>query len=53
VINATHLNQLTAQQLRETVLSLIETTASQSAVIQRKDREIAFKQGSPRFQCNK
>ncbi len=44
MINATHLNQLTAQQLRETVLSLIETTASQSAVIQRKDREIAFKQ---------
>ena len=44
VINATHLDQLSAQQLRETVLSLIETMASQSAVIERKDREIAFKQ---------
>jgi transposase len=44
VINATHLDQLNAQQLRETVVSLIETMASQSAVIERKDREIAFKQ---------
>ena len=44
MINATHLDQLSAQQLRETVLSLIETMASQSAVIERKDREIAFKQ---------
>lgn len=44
MIDTTHLNQLTAQQLRETVLSLIQTTASQSAVIERKDREIAFKQ---------
>ena len=39
-----HLNQQNAQQLRETVLTLIETTASQSAVIERKDCEIAFKQ---------
>jgi transposase len=44
VIDTKHLDQLTAQQLRETVLSLIQTTASQSAVIERKDREIAFKQ---------
>jgi transposase len=44
VINATHLDQLNAQQLRQTVLSLVETMASQSAVIERKDREIAFKQ---------
>ena len=44
MINATHLDQLNAQQLRETVLSLVETMASQSAVIERKDREIAFKQ---------
>ena len=44
MINATHLDRLNAQQLRETVLSLVETMASQSAVIERKDREIAFKQ---------
>ena len=44
MIDATHLDQLNAQQLRETVLSLVETMASQSAVIDRKDREIAFKQ---------
>jgi transposase len=44
VINATHLDQLSAQQLRETVLSLMETMVSQSATIERKDREIAFKQ---------
>jgi transposase len=44
VIDATHLGQLNAQQLRETVLSLAGTTASQAAEIERKDREIAFKQ---------
>ena len=44
MIDIKHLEQLNAQQLRETVLSLIETMASQSAVIERKDREIAFKQ---------
>jgi len=44
VIDTTHLDQLNAQQLRETVLCLVQTMASQSAVIERKDREIAFKQ---------
>jgi transposase len=44
VIDATHLGQLNAQQLRETVLSLIRTMASQAAEMERKDREIAFKQ---------
>jgi transposase len=44
VINATQLEQLNAQQLRETVLSLMEAMAGQSATIERKDREIAFKQ---------
>ena len=44
MINATHLDQLNAQQLRERVLSLVETMASQGAVIERQDREIAFKQ---------
>jgi transposase len=46
VIDATHLDQLNAQQLRETVLSLIGTTASQEAEIERKDREIAFRQAT-------
>ena len=44
MINATHLDQLDAQQLRETVLCLMETMAGHSATIKRKDREIAFKQ---------
>ena len=44
MIDTTHLDQLNAQQLRETVLRLVQTMASQSAVIERKDREIAFKQ---------
>ena len=43
-MDATHLGQLNAQQLRETVLSLIGTMASQAAEMERKDREIAFKQ---------
>ncbi len=44
MIDATHLGQLNAQQLRETVLSLAGTMASQAAEIERKDREIAFRQ---------
>ena len=44
MINTTHLDQLSAQQLRQAVLSMVETITSQSAVIERKDREIAFKQ---------
>jgi len=44
VINTTYLDQLSAQQLRQAVLSMVETISSQSAVIERKDREIAFKQ---------
>ncbi len=44
MIDATHLSQLNAQQLRETVLSLAGTMANQAAEIERKDREIAFKQ---------
>jgi transposase len=44
VIDATHLSQLNAQQLRETALSLAGTMAMQEAEIERKDREIAFKQ---------
>jgi transposase len=44
VIDATHLSQLTAPQLRETVLSLAGQMATQAAEIERKDREIAFKQ---------
>jgi transposase len=44
VIDATHLGQLDAQQLRESVLSLMGERASQAAQIERKDREIAFKQ---------
>jgi transposase len=44
VIDEAHLHDLNAQQLREMVLSLIGTTASQAAAIERKDREIAFKQ---------
>jgi transposase len=44
VIDTTELNQLSAQQLREAVLSLIQSMASQSAAIERKEREIAFKQ---------
>ncbi|MRD48925.1 IS66 family transposase [Caenimonas koreensis] len=46
MIDATHLNQLNAQQLRQTVLSLMDTTASQAAQIERKDRELAFKQAT-------
>jgi transposase len=44
VIDATHLDQLNAQQLREAVRSLIGTAATQASEIERKDREIAFKQ---------
>jgi transposase len=44
VIDATHLSQLNPQQLRETVLSLASKMASQQAEIERKDREIAFRQ---------
>ena len=44
MIDEAHLHDLNAQQLREMVLSLIGTTASQAAVIERKDREIAFTQ---------
>jgi transposase len=44
VIDATHLGQLTPQQLRETVLSLAGKMASQAAEIERKDGEIAFRQ---------
>lgn len=44
MIDATHLGQLNAQQLRETVLSLAGTVASQATEMERKDREIAFKQ---------
>jgi transposase len=44
VIDATHLSQLNAQQLRETVLSLAGTMSDQAAEIERKDSEIAFKQ---------
>ena len=44
MIDATHLDQLNAQQLRQTVRSLIGTMASQASQIERKDREIAFKQ---------
>jgi transposase len=46
VIDETHLAQLNAQQLRETVRSLMDTMASQAAEIERKDREIAFKQAT-------
>jgi transposase len=46
VIDATHLGRLNAQQLRQTVLSLMDTMASQAAEIERKDREIAFKQAT-------
>lgn len=44
MIDTTQLDQLNAQQLRVTVLSLMEKMAGQSAAIERKDREIAFKQ---------
>jgi len=44
VIDQAHLQGINAQQLRETVLSLLGTMASKDAVIERKDREIAFKQ---------
>ncbi len=44
MIDTTQLDQLNAQQLRETVLCLLDTMAGQSAAIERKDREIAFKQ---------
>jgi transposase len=51
VIDTTQLGQLNAQQLREAVLSMIGTMASQASEIERKgreierkDREIAFKQ---------
>ena len=41
MIDATHLGRLNSQHLRETVLA-----ASQAAQIERKDREIAFKQAT-------
>ena len=44
MINTTHLSQQNPQQLRETVLSLAGKLACQQAEIERKDREIAFKQ---------
>ena len=44
MIHTTHLDRQDAQQLRQTVLGLMEAMASQSAAIERKDREIAFKQ---------
>jgi len=44
VIDTTHLDQLDAQQLRQAVLALLGTTASQASEIERKDRDIAFKQ---------
>ena len=44
MIDATYLGQLNALQLRETVLSLAGKMAIQEAEIERKDREIAFKQ---------
>jgi hypothetical protein len=43
VIDATHLGQLKAQQLRETVLSLTCAMETQAAEEERKDLEIAFK----------
>ena len=46
MIDATYLEQLNAQQLRATVMSLMDTMASQAAQIERKDREIAFKQAT-------
>jgi len=46
VIDETQLDQLNAHQLRETVRSLMDTMASQAAEIERKDREIAFKQAT-------
>ena len=44
MIDTTHLDQLNAQQLREAVRSLMQAMTGQSATIERKDREIAFKQ---------
>jgi transposase len=44
VIDAAQLNQLDAQQLREVVRSLMSDMASKDAEIERRDREIAFKQ---------
>jgi transposase len=46
VIDAAHLAQLNVQQLRETALSLAGTMARQAAEIERKDREIAFRQAT-------
>jgi len=44
VIDADHLNQLDAQQLRDMVRSLMGTVTTQQLQIQRQDHEIAFKQ---------
>jgi hypothetical protein len=44
VIDAAQLNELDAQQLREVVRSLMSDMASKDAEIERRDREIAFKQ---------
>ena len=44
MIDAAQLNQLDAQQLREVVRSLMSDMASKDAEIERRDREIAFKQ---------
>lgn len=46
MIDERHLDQLNARQLRETVRSLMDTMSSQAAEIERKDREIAFKQAT-------
>jgi transposase len=44
VIDTAQLNQLDAQQLREVVRSLMSDMASKDAELERRDREIAFKQ---------
>ena len=44
MIDAAQLNELDAQQLREVVRSLMSDMASKDAQIERRDREIAFKQ---------
>jgi len=44
VIDAAQLNQFDAQQLREMVRSLMGTVTTQRVEIERRDREIAFKQ---------
>ena len=46
MIDATQLNQLDAQQLRDVVQSLMGKLSSQQAEIDRREREIAFKQAT-------